>query len=60
MINVNGTMKNFIKSGINSARKKVTAKNGISNLIEVALSGLGDPQSRGNAAAIYNIFKFLQ
>lgn len=53
MININGTPK---KSQANSAKK---ANDGISNLLNVLSSNLGDSTSRGNASTIYNIAKLF-
>lgn len=40
----------------NSAKK---TNDGISNLLNVIASNLGDDTSRGNASTIYNIIKLL-
>lgn len=41
----------------NTSAKK--ANDGISNLLNVVFSNLGDDQSRGNASTIYNIAKMF-
>lgn len=52
-MNKNGTLK---KSQANSAKK---ANDGVSNLLNILTSNLGDENSRGNASTIYNIAKLL-
>ena len=53
MININGTPK---KSQANSAKK---TNDGISNLLNILTSNLGDDTSKGNASTIYNITKLF-
>lgn len=45
------------KNTKNTSAKK--AKDGVSNLLNVVFSNLGDENSRGNANTIYNIAKMF-